>query len=127
MPRPRHSRVLVRTGRAVCLVIIVGLVAYMFWVGFDRASKLGSAIAGVVALVALVAPYLIPQSSGGTSLSTQDIVDKSGAAHATDGGLANTGVQGVADDRPVHISGSGDATAHGAGSVANTGVQRGPQ
>ncbi|MFE9690645.1 hypothetical protein [Micromonospora sp. NPDC005806] len=54
-----------------------------------------------------------------------DRVEDSGKATATGGGRANTGLEATGDDRPAQVLRSGDATADGPGSVANTGVQRG--
>ncbi|HWS37158.1 MAG TPA: hypothetical protein VN408_30985 [Actinoplanes sp.] len=53
-----------------------------------------------------------------------DQVTDSGNARATAGGNAGTGVDGTGDSRPARVTRSGDATADGPGSVANTGVQR---
>lgn len=49
---------------------------------------------------------------------------ETGAAHATVDGQANTGPQGPDDGRPGQVIRSGDATAYGPGSRANTGIQR---
>lgn len=111
-------------GRVAFAVIIAGLVVYLLGVGLDKADKLASAISAVVALAALGVPYLLSPSSGGASVVGPDRVDNSGAARATGGGQANTGVDVVGDDRPAQVAGSGDATADGPGSVANTGVSR---
>jgi hypothetical protein len=53
-----------------------------------------------------------------------DRVEDTGAARATGGGQANTGLQAAGDERPAQIARSGDATADGPGSVANAGLQR---
>ncbi|WP_285787550.1 hypothetical protein [Micromonospora sp. NBRC 101691] len=37
-----------------------GLVVHLWSVGLDRADKLGSAVGGVLAAVALLAPHLLP-------------------------------------------------------------------
>ncbi|BCJ47217.1 hypothetical protein GCM10010168_71940 [Actinoplanes ianthinogenes] len=109
-------------GRGLFGVIVAGLVGYLAVVGLDRADKLGSVIGSVVAVIALIAPYLLPAPT-----DVPDRVEDSGKARATGGGQANTGVQVAGDDRPARVTGSGDAVADGPGSVANTGVQRHPR
>lgn len=56
-----------------------------------------------------------------------DRVEESGKAIAKAGGRANTGADTDARDRSAQVVRSGDATAEGPGSVANTGIQRGSQ
>jgi hypothetical protein len=125
---PRRSRGSIWAGRAVFGGIIVGLVGYLMVVGLDKADKLASAISALVALASLAAPYLLPaHEPGGMSRMEPDQVEDSGAARAKDGGNANTGVDVVGDDRPARITRSGEASADGPGSAANTGVQRRPR
>ncbi|MEU4473946.1 hypothetical protein [Micromonospora sp. NPDC023888] len=125
---PRRGRGWLWAGRVTFGVILAGLVAYLVAVGVDKADKLASAISVVVALVALVAPYLLPAAgSGGASMVEPDRVEDTGAARATGGGQANTGADVVGPDRPAQVARSGEATADGPGSVANTGVQRRPR
>jgi hypothetical protein len=121
-------------GRAAFGVIVVGLVAYLYVVGLDKADKVGSSIGGVVALIALAAPYLLPQSRGedvpmSDDASVGDVkVEDSGDAQATGGGEANTGAEVVeSDTSAMRVTKSGKAVADGAGSVANTGVRRVPR
>ncbi|MCA2211804.1 hypothetical protein [Jidongwangia harbinensis] len=49
-----------RAAAAVAGVAVLGLAAYFFHVGADRADKLGSAIGAVIALAALLVPLLLP-------------------------------------------------------------------
>ncbi|AEV87862.1 hypothetical protein ACWT_6849 [Actinoplanes sp. SE50] len=56
-----------------------------------------------------------------------DRVTDSGAATATAGGHASTGIAGAAGDRAAQVTRSGEARAEGHGSVANTGVYRSPR
>ncbi|MFG2051505.1 hypothetical protein ACGFIW_29245 [Micromonospora sp. NPDC048935] len=124
---PRRGRAWVWAGRVTFGVIIAGLVAYLVVVGLDKADKLASAISVVVALVAVAAPYLLPApGSGGVSMVEPDRVEDTGAARATGGGQANTGADVVGTDRPARVTRSGEATADGPGSVANTGLRRRP-
>lgn len=111
-------------GRVAFAVIVAVLVLYLVMVGLDKADKVASGISVVVALAALGAPYLLPPPSGGAPMVEPDRVEDSGAARATGGGRANTGVDAADGDRPAQVTRSGDAFAHGPGSVANTGVQR---
>lgn len=123
---PARNKKWVWAGRVAFAVIVTGLVAYLVVVGLEKADKLASAISAVAAIAALAAPYLLPGSgSGGPSRVEPDRVEDSGAARATGGGRANTGVNNEESaNRPAQVVRSGDATADGPGSVANTGVLR---
>ncbi|KOX11560.1 hypothetical protein [Streptomyces sp. NRRL B-3648] len=106
-------------------VIVVALAVYLVVVGPDKADKLASGISAVVALAALGAPYLLPPPlPGRVSMSDPDRVEDTGTARATGGGQANTGLRTPSDDRQAQVTRSGDATANGRGSVANTGINR---
>ena len=119
-------------GRGVFGVIVVGLVVYLGVVGLDQADKWGSSIGCVIALVALVTPYLLPrhvrEGTMSESAATDGVVvENSGDAEAEQGGEATTGVQtDDSDTGPVRVTRSGKAVATGPGSVANTGVRRVP-
>ncbi|MFD4672983.1 hypothetical protein ACFWNN_24870 [Lentzea sp. NPDC058450] len=115
-------------------MIVVGLVVYLFSVGLDEADKVGSSIGGVIAFVALGAPYLLPQPRKESlvpddpQVSDDVVVENSGDAEATGGGVANAGVETVdGGTGAVRVTGSGKAVANGPGSVANTGVRRLPR
>jgi hypothetical protein len=112
---PRRSRRWVWVGRVVFGVIVVGLVVYLAVVGLDKADKLASSIGAVLALVALGAPYLLPPPAA-APVAEPDRAEDTGAARATGGGQANTGVHGVVGDRPARVARSGDATENGPGS-----------
>jgi hypothetical protein len=119
---------LVWAGRVIFGVIVVGLVVYLVVVGLDKADKLASTVGVVVALLALGAPYLLPQPPlESASMPDPDRVEDTGKAAATGGGQANTGLEAIGDSRPAQVTRSGDATADGPGSGANTGIQRRPQ
>jgi hypothetical protein len=116
------------SGRAVGALGLAGLVVYLAWVGLDKADKTASAIGAVVAVAALIAPYLLPApSAGGAATLEADEVENTAKATATGRGQANTGVQSTDATRSAHVKDSGQATAHGPGSIANTGIQRGPR
>ncbi|SCF03228.1 hypothetical protein GA0074695_2993 [Micromonospora viridifaciens] len=57
---PHRSASGVWAGRAVAGLAVAGLIVYLVAVGLDRASKIGSAAAVVVAVLGLLAPYLLP-------------------------------------------------------------------
>ncbi|WP_328459238.1 hypothetical protein [Amycolatopsis sp. NBC_00438] len=120
-------------GRVVFVVIVAGLVTYLAVVGLDKADKVSSSIGAVLALTALVAPYLLPRSRG-EDVVPDDVevgetsVKDSGDAQATGGGQANTGAEVVdGDTGAVRVTKSGKAIADGPNSVANTGVRRVPR
>lgn len=60
MPVPRRDRRWIWAGRLTAIVILVGLVGYLVYVGLDDADKVASSISVVIALAALLAPYLLP-------------------------------------------------------------------
>ena len=127
MPVPRRGRRWIWAGRITAVVILAGLAGYLAWAGLDTASEVGSSISGVIALAALLAPYLLPAPQpAGPSRPDPARVEDSGAATATAGGQANTGLQTTGGSGPAQVSRSGDARADGPGSVANTGIQRQP-
>lgn len=122
-------------GRGVFGATVAGLAVYLVVVGLDEADKLGSSIGGVVAVVALLAPYLLPPARGKEDVVVFDdaesggvVVEDSGDAEATGGGEANTGAEATKDDTgTVRVTRSGKAVASGPGSVANTGVRSDPR
>jgi len=115
-------------GRVVFGVIVVALVVYLAVVGADKADKVASSIGVVLALLALGGPYLLPAPlPGGASTSDLDRVKDTGKAAATGGGRANTGLLAPGDGRPGEVKRSGEATADGSGSVANTGIRHEPR
>ena len=104
MPVLRRSPRLVWAGQIAAVLVLAGLVTYMAVAGLTTANLVGGALGGVAALAALLAPYLLPPSSpspGGPSASESNRVENSGAATATAGGEAVTGVQDTAGAGPV--------------------------
>src|SRR5690349_19301421 len=119
----RRSQQRMWVGRGAFGVIMLAVVAYLYIVGLDKADKLGSSIGGVVALVALVAPYLLPRSRRENVGMSEDastdgvVVKDSGDAKATGGGEATTGVETIdGDTGAVRVVRSGKAVADGSGS-----------
>jgi hypothetical protein len=54
-------------GRIVALAVLAGLGVYLSAVGLDKAAELASVLGLLVAVAALVAPYLLPASDQGRS------------------------------------------------------------
>jgi len=85
-------------GRIGAVVVLAGLAAYLASVGLDKADKLASVLGLLVAVAALVAPYLLPSSDGDRS-------DPGSAQH-----VANTVVGGhltqVRDAKGVRVQGT---------------------
>ena len=101
--------------------------SYPAWAGLDTAGKVASSISVLIALAALLAPYLLPAPRpGGRSGPDRNSAKDSGAATARAGGQANTGLQTARGTRPEHVSRSGDARADGPGPVVSTGNRRRP-
>jgi hypothetical protein len=125
MPVPRRGPRWIWAGRIAAVVILAGLTGYLAWVGLDTANEVASSISVVIALATLLAPYLLPvPQPEGPATPDPDRVEDSGAATATAGGQANTGLQTTSSTGPAEVSRSGDARADGQGSVANTGIKR---
>lgn len=56
----RQRRRWVWGGRVIALLALIGLAIYLWQVGLDRADRLASSIGLVVAVAALLAPYVVP-------------------------------------------------------------------
>ena len=52
-------------GRITAVVVLAGLSVYLASVGLDKADKLASVLSLLVAMAALIAPYLLPPSDEG--------------------------------------------------------------
>ena len=129
MSVPHRNPRWIWVGRIVAILVLAALVTYMILAGLTTANLVGGALGGVAALIALLAPYLLPTPSPPAErspVSNPDRVENSGAATAAAGGEAITGVQDTAGGQPVQVYRSGDAHADGQGSVAITGIQRRP-
>lgn len=124
MPGTRRQRIW--AGRALCLLLLAGLATYMIAVGLDRADKLGSAIAAVLSLAALLAPYAIPAPQ--PPPSPRPDVHAGGAAAVAIGeinhGRVTTDVSGQVP-APQPPPPGGGVSATGPGSVAIGGTNRG--
>lgn len=88
---PRRSAVLV--GRVVAGLAVAGLVCYLTVVGLDRADKLGSAAGMVVAVLGLIAPYLLPPRP--RPPVEPEVSPERGPAAAAPGGIDVRDSQGV--------------------------------
>lgn len=80
----RHSG-WIWSGRIAAAVILVGLAVYLASVGLDKADKLASSLSLLVAVAALLAPYLLPSSGDGHSESgpTQQVANTVVGGHLT--------------------------------------------
>lgn len=102
--------------------VFVALTPLYWLLGGPNAGQLAGAstqcATGVIALAwAVFAPSAVPSAAGDSAVST-------GTAEAAGGGRAVTGVrrpQGTGDG-PARAERTGDATAQGAGSTANSGI-----
>lgn len=72
-------------GRIAAVVIMAGLAAYLSSVGLDKADKLASVLSLLVAVAALVVPYILPPTDGDNSeeLATQRAVNTVVGGHLT--------------------------------------------
>lgn len=61
-------------GRAAAAVVVAGLVIYLCLVGLDKADKLASVLGLLVAVAALLGPYLLPPSGRSDSTSRAEQV-----------------------------------------------------
>ncbi|MBN1174066.1 MAG: hypothetical protein JXA67_17975 [Micromonosporaceae bacterium] len=86
-------------------VVVTALVTYLCVVGLDRADQFGSAAGCVLALVALLAPYLLPPAQAaprGQDVCEPDEIRTSDTAASND----VRGAQGV----QINYGGSGTQT-----------------
>jgi hypothetical protein len=124
---PGHRRRWVWTGRVVCLLLVGGLVTYLVSVGLDRADKIASGVGAVLALAALVAPYLLAPADRHETAGV-----RAGGAAAVAIGGPNTGEVTAEASGPVppvtpaaETSATG-TSATGAAAVAIGGKNKGP-
>jgi hypothetical protein len=114
MSRSRRKRRL--AGLLVGGALLLGLAAYLVTVGLDKADKLSSGIAAVLALAALLAPYLLPVA---TPEPPRRRVSAAGAGAVAVGGTNSADVRTdvVGTSAPPASPGDG-VEASGPGSVA---------
>ena len=122
-------RGLIIAGRTIGATFVVALVAYLVVVGLEKADKVASSIAAVLALISLIAPPLL-LLSGPTSGSESR---PDGRAHATGAGSVAVGGDNsgrisseVEDGAPLGVLPSAEPGAHatGPGAVAIGGNNR---
>jgi len=84
-------------GRIAAVAALAGLGVYLASVGLDRADKLASVLGLLVAVIALVAPYVLPTSLGdhSGSGSVQQVTNTAVGGHLTQ----------VRDAKGVHVNG----------------------
>jgi hypothetical protein len=88
-------------GRAVAVVVVAGLAVYLYTVGLDRADKLASVVGLLVAVAALVAPYVLPTSDHSSS--------KSGSPQTVANAVVGGHLTQVRDAQGIQVQGSGTA------------------
>ncbi len=123
---PRHGVRRVWAGRLLFGALAAALVSYLAVVGLEKADKLASCAGAVLALFALVGPYLLPAPEDVPG-AEPDRVEDSGKAEATDGGQAVSGADVTEGGGSARVLRSGHAAAEGAGSTAVTGIVRRPR
>lgn len=106
----------------VSCLVVAGLAAWFAvarWEDANKVATVASAL-GAVAAVGVAAWAALRTPLARRSFT----VTRTGRATAREGGRANTGISGKADqvDGSVHVERTGDATASG-DSDANTGIQ----
>jgi hypothetical protein len=57
---PHRTRAWIWAGRAVAVAAVAGLAGYLAAAGLDQAGRLAAPVGLVIALTALLAPYLLP-------------------------------------------------------------------
>lgn len=110
--------------------IVIGVIAGagialtpLYWLlgGPDAGQLVAASVQGATSIIALAwavfAPSAVPSAAGDSAVNT-------GRAEATGGGRAVTGVRRPpgAGGGPVRAERTGDATAQGSGSIANSGI-----
>ncbi|BCL15797.1 hypothetical protein GCM10017556_35360 [Micromonospora sagamiensis] len=84
---------------------VLGLVGYLIVVGLDRADKIGSAVGVVIAILGLVAPYLLPPRR-------QPPTEGTAPAPAGKAPAAADGAVHLHDARGVQVNLGGSNTQH---------------
>jgi hypothetical protein len=105
-------------GGVVCVLLVVGLVAYLVVAGLDKADKIASVLAALLALVALAAPYLVPAPRG---VASPALVSASGEGAVAIGSDSSADVSTDVSSgvRPSRPGGMDDGvSASGTASVA---------
>jgi hypothetical protein len=100
-------------GRILALLAIVALGAYLWRVGLTRGTEIATVLALIVAIMALVAPYLFPPQGGDkqkkvTVPPTTGSQPQSGDTRRDEAALSATGVERAP---AAAASGTGDAAA----------------
>lgn len=99
---PRRRNVWVWVGRIIAALCVAGLGGYLYWVGLDKADKLGSVIACLIAVAALVAPYALPPPSKLSDTPPQP---------ASPGPVTMAAGQSAAVTGDVHVQAEGGSAA----------------
>ncbi|TDB92478.1 hypothetical protein E1091_12885, partial [Micromonospora fluostatini] len=80
---PHRSPRWIWAGRLVCAAVVLALVGYLTSVELARANMVAGCVSVIVALAALMAPYLLPTRPRETPTATgPDQAEETGAATA---------------------------------------------
>ena len=104
-------------GRIAAVVVLAGLAAYLASVGLDKANQLASVLSLLVAVAALVAPYLLPSSAGGGS--------ESGSAQQVTNTVVGGHLTQVRDAKGMRVHGRVTAASPSAAPAASGPVPEG--
>jgi hypothetical protein len=102
-----HRSARIWAGRVAAMIVILGLVAYLAAVGLDKADKLASVLGLLVAVTALVAPYLLPMADESATgpQAAQSVANTVVGGHLTQArGTKDVRVQSVTTAMPQPIS-----------------------
>ncbi|WP_262705905.1 MULTISPECIES: hypothetical protein [Streptomyces] len=107
--------------------VLAASTPFVWWMnGPDTGQMVGGSIQGATGVASLIWARVASSTRTGPAADADDVAADTGAARATGGGHASTGVRGPreAGGRRLRAERTGDATADGPGSQANTGVER---
>lgn len=97
---PHRTRKWIWPGRAVAAFGVVGLIVCLFAVGLNTAGQLGSAASAVVALIGLLAPYLLPPPKAEPTVTVNKFAD---VISGNSGTIVNTVICHATLSLPQHL------------------------
>ncbi|MFC4068649.1 hypothetical protein [Actinoplanes subglobosus] len=122
---------MVITATVLLAAALTGWAVFLSGQGLENADRwvtvVGFFVTTILAAGSFAAGWSASRPPAPRQPASADRVTDSGTAHAGEGGRASTGIETCGDGRTAEVNRSGDATARGPGSVANTGVSRQPR
>ena len=97
---PHRTHRWIWPGRVVAALGVVGLIVCLFTVGLSAAGQLGSAASVVVALIGLLAPYLLPPPKTEPTLTVNKFAN---VISGNSGTVVNTVIGHVTFSPPQHL------------------------